>query len=70
MVPERVALLRKAFAATMSDKGFLAEAAKSEFDIAPIGGDEVKRIIDDVVGAPADVVAKARAAMAVPGARR
>lgn len=70
VAPERVALLRKAFAGTMSDKGFLAEAAKSEFDIAPIGGNEVKRIIDDVVGAPADVVAKARAAMAVPGAQQ
>ena len=60
---DRVAVLRKAFAQTMGDKGFLADAAKSEFDIDLIGGEELAEIVNDTVRASPDIVAKARAAM-------
>jgi len=69
-VPEdRVAVLRKAFMATLKDKAFLADAAKSEFDIDAMDADEVTRIVDDTIGTPAAVVAKARAAMESPDAK-
>jgi tripartite-type tricarboxylate transporter receptor subunit TctC len=66
---ERVAVLRKAFMATLHDKAFLADAAKSEFDIDAMDADEVARIVDDTIGAPAAIVAKAKAAMESPDAQ-
>jgi tripartite-type tricarboxylate transporter receptor subunit TctC len=61
--PERVALLRKAFIATLEDKAFLADAAKSKFDIDPIGGEEIAQIVKDTLGESPAVVTKAKAAM-------
>jgi len=66
---DRVAVLRKTFMATLKDKAFLADAAKSEFDIDAMDADEVTRIVDDTIGTPAAVVAKARAAMESPDAK-
>ncbi len=63
---DRLAILRKAFEATLSDKGFLADAEKIRFDVNPIDGDETGRIVHETINAPAEVVAKAKAAMGVP----
>jgi tripartite-type tricarboxylate transporter receptor subunit TctC len=60
---DRLAILRAAFAATLSDPAFLAETAKIPFDIDAIGADEAARIVRDTINAPADVVARAKAAM-------
>jgi tripartite-type tricarboxylate transporter receptor subunit TctC len=60
---DRVALLRKAFMATLEDKSFLADAAKSKFDIDPIDGEEIARIVRNTLTQPEAVVAKAKAAM-------
>jgi tripartite-type tricarboxylate transporter receptor subunit TctC len=60
---DRVALLRKAFISTLNDKKFLADAAKSKFDIAPIDGEEIATIVKDTLSQPPAVVAKAKAAM-------
>jgi hypothetical protein len=60
---DRVALLRKAFADTMRDKGFLAHAAKLKIDIDPVSGDEIAQIVSETIGAAPDIVAKAKAAM-------
>jgi tripartite-type tricarboxylate transporter receptor subunit TctC len=60
---ERVALLRKAFADTMADKAFLADMAKLKIDIDPVSGDEVARNVAETIGAPGDIVAKAKSAM-------
>lgn len=60
---DRVAALRKAFADTMHDKAFLADAAKSEFDIDLISGEELAAIINETVHASPAIVEKARAAM-------
>lgn len=59
----RIAELRKAFAATMADRAFVEEAEKAQAEIAPISGEDIQKIISEVVGAPPDVVAKARAAL-------
>lgn len=61
--PERVSLLRTAFAETMRDKGFLADAAKLKIDIDPVSGDEIAQIVSETIGAPPDIIAKAKAAM-------
>jgi hypothetical protein len=49
-VPEdRVALLRKAFDATMRDPQFRAEAKKRKLDVDPISGVELTGFIDSVM---------------------
>jgi tripartite-type tricarboxylate transporter receptor subunit TctC len=63
---ERVALLRQALAETFRDKDFLAETAKVAFDIRPIDGEEIARIVHATTTAPPAIVAKAKAAMAAP----
>lgn len=45
---DRVQLLRKAFAETMSDAEFLAEAKKSNLDISPLSGEEVARTVESL----------------------
>src|SRR5215475_4250744 len=60
---DRLAILRQAFAATLGDDAFLADAKKIRFAIEPMSADEVAQIVDDTVHAPADLIAKAKAAM-------
>jgi tripartite-type tricarboxylate transporter receptor subunit TctC len=67
--PERLALLRKAFAATLKDKAFLAEVEKLQIAIDPMSADEAGAIVAETINAPADVVAKAKAAMEAPDTR-
>jgi len=69
VAPERLALLRKAFAATLKDKAFLAEVEKLQIAIDPMSADEVGAIVAETINAPADVVAKAKAAMEAPDPR-
>jgi hypothetical protein len=59
--PERVAALRAAFAATMKDPEFLAEAARSGFEVEPVLGEPMQRIVDKVLTTPKDVAVRARA---------
>jgi len=60
---DRVAALRKAFDATMQDEGFLAEAKQYNLDLNPMTGDQITTIVNDTINAPADAVAKAKAAI-------
>jgi tripartite-type tricarboxylate transporter receptor subunit TctC len=60
---ERVALLRKGFAATMRDKAFAADMRKLHIDIDALSADEVTKIVHETINQPADIVAKAKAAM-------
>jgi tripartite-type tricarboxylate transporter receptor subunit TctC len=60
--PERVTALRRAFAATMTDPEFLAEAKKMAMEISPMNGDELQQLVTGIVDAPASVVEKVRAA--------
>ena len=45
---DRLEILRKAFAATLTDPEFVAEAKKANLDINPLTGDEVKKTVDDL----------------------
>ncbi|MGE0629083.1 MAG: Bug family tripartite tricarboxylate transporter substrate binding protein [Hyphomicrobiaceae bacterium] len=57
---DRVAILRKAFTATMSDPKFLAEAKRMKLDINPLTGEKVAEIVNDMFSAEKDVVARLR----------
>jgi tripartite-type tricarboxylate transporter receptor subunit TctC len=60
---DRLAVLRKAFAATLRDKEFVAEMTKLSHDIDPMTAEDVEQIIQDTVNAPAPIIAKAKALM-------
>ena len=63
---ERTAALRAAFEATLKDPAFLADAKRLNFDIAPMTGEEMQRIVAQVAQEPADVVARMKALSARP----
>jgi len=62
--PDRLAALRDAFTATMTDKDFLAEANKTDLEINPVSGADVEKLVKEIYAAPADIVATAKAAAA------
>ena len=45
---DRLQILNNAFAKTLTDADFVAEAKKANLDINPLSGAEVKRIVDDL----------------------
>ncbi len=49
---ERVKILRAAFDATMKDKGFLDEAGKGAMDVNPVSGEDLQKIVADIIDAP------------------
>ena len=57
---ERVKALRAAFDATMKDPEFLAEAASMNFEVDPVRGEALQRIVEQVVSTPKDLAARAR----------
>src|SRR4051812_4985532 len=60
---DRVAALRTAFANTMKDPEFLAEAEKLGFDVDPVLGERMQRVVEKVLATPKDVAAKAKGLM-------
>ena len=57
--PDRVLALRTAFMATMHDQEYLAEAEKAKFEIRPVSGEDVQRLITETYATPPAVVQKA-----------
>src|SRR3954470_18322414 len=60
---ERVAALRAAFAATMKDPEFIAETKSLGFDIDPVLGETMQKIVQKVLSTPKDVAVKAKGLM-------
>jgi len=54
----RVALLRKAFVEAMGDQGFLADAARGNFEIRPVSGEAIQRLVQDIYDTPPAIVQK------------
>jgi len=50
--PERVKVLRDAFDAMVKDPAFLAEAEREHFDINPVSGAEMQKIVQEIVATP------------------
>ena len=65
---ERVAALRRAFDATMKDTAFIAEAAKLQFDVDPLTGEQVQALVAQLAATPREVVTRVRAALEAPAA--
>jgi hypothetical protein len=63
VVPERVAALRAAFAATLKDPDFIAAAAREHMEIRPMTGDKLAAMIADLIGTPADIRERVKAAL-------
>ena len=59
---DRVAVLRKAFMATITDPAFTANAKKLKLEVAAIDGAQMNRMLKRIYATPKDVVAKAKAA--------
>jgi tripartite-type tricarboxylate transporter receptor subunit TctC len=57
---DRVALLRRAFDATVKDPKFREDATRIGLDVQPVTGEEVQRLVAEVSALPPDIVNKAR----------
>jgi tripartite-type tricarboxylate transporter receptor subunit TctC len=68
--PERLAILRAAFAALATDGDFLADAERSGLEAAPLSGEAVDRIIALIAGTPAELAERLTKAIAPPGQSR
>ena len=60
---DRVQTLRAAFASTMKDADFLAEAKKSSLDIEPLSGEELGRIVHGLFNLPPALVGRLKDAV-------
>jgi len=67
---DRLEILRKAFAATLTDAEFVAEAKKANLDINPLSGEEVKKTVDDLFKLDPAIVSKLANVLAVKRPRR
>jgi tripartite-type tricarboxylate transporter receptor subunit TctC len=56
IAPDQVKILRQAFAKTMSDPEFLAEAKKRNLEIKPTAGQELEKLAKTIVVQPPEVV--------------
>ena len=57
---DRVAILRKAFNATMRDPAFIADMKKQQLPVTPLTGEEAERVVAKMTGAPPNIVAQAK----------
>jgi tripartite-type tricarboxylate transporter receptor subunit TctC len=61
---DRLAALRKAFSDTMKDPEFLKIATERKLEIEPSSGEEVKKVVEDLISTPKDVIAKIKKGLA------
>jgi tripartite-type tricarboxylate transporter receptor subunit TctC len=66
IAPERARALRDAFAATMRDPDFIAEARSQSLDVDPVTGAEVETLIREVYASSPEAVQLAAASMKEP----
>ncbi len=60
---ERVAALRDAFQQTIKDPQFIAEAAAQHLTIRPMTGEQLEKLIDSMISAPAGVRSRVKVAL-------
>jgi len=59
---DRLAVLRTAFEETMKDPGLLKDAKTMGIDVRPLKYDVLKKIADEIIDTPPELIAKAKAA--------
>jgi tripartite-type tricarboxylate transporter receptor subunit TctC len=62
----RVAILRRAFDATMKDPAFLADAKRARMEISPSTGEEVEADVHEVLTTPKAIVEETKPILALP----
>jgi tripartite-type tricarboxylate transporter receptor subunit TctC len=55
---DRADALRAAFMATMADKDFLADVAKAQFEVTPVSGDQLEKMVLDIYKSTPTAVAE------------
>jgi tripartite-type tricarboxylate transporter receptor subunit TctC len=60
----RVAMLRRAFDATMKDAGFLADADKAKLEVGPTTGEKLQAMVAEMMASPSAIVEKYKRAVA------
>ena len=63
MPPDRLAMLRKAFDATMKDAEFIADVKKQKLDLDPIDGERLSALINKIYATPKAVIERVSAMM-------
>jgi tripartite-type tricarboxylate transporter receptor subunit TctC len=66
--PERIAALRRAFDATLADPAFLEDAGKQNLEIGARGGEELQKIVADLIDTPAAVTERVARAIQIKSA--
>ena len=61
--PQRLAALRTAFNATMTDGDFLGDARKMGLEVSPLTGEQISALMEKLYKTPPEVIARARAAI-------
>ena len=61
--PERLAILRAAFDATMRDPEFLADAAASKLEIEPMSGEKLADLVERTLRVSPETIRRAKLAM-------
>jgi hypothetical protein len=56
---DRIAALRRAFADTLADPDFIAEAGKTQLEIEPMTGEDIARMLAKAYAVPKGVVERA-----------
>jgi tripartite-type tricarboxylate transporter receptor subunit TctC len=62
---ERVEALRRAFADTLSDPQFLADAQRMKMEVQPTAPDVIEKLLADILRTPAPIVERARVLLGV-----
>ena len=58
---ERVRALREAFAQTLKDPQFLADADKMGVEVQHVGGEQIQELVERIYASPPEVIARAKA---------
>jgi tripartite-type tricarboxylate transporter receptor subunit TctC len=62
--PERVTALRRAFDASLKDADLLAESAKAQRDLSADRGEDVQKVVVDLINTPPAVIERTKAILA------
>lgn len=58
--PERVAMLRQAYAQSIKDPELIAEAKKSRMDMDPSSGEELQTLMNEIMNQPREVIERVK----------
>ena len=67
--PDRVKALRDAFDATMIDAAFIAQAKKQNFDLDPVSGADMQKIVADIIASPKPITERLNEILGAPAGR-